>query len=288
MAAWAGVAHSSGSGWVQAVGALLAAVLLTGLILPAVPARRATVTCMASPSDTEVGCPAVLTMVTNRPLRVRPRLPVGPVTKAGGAVRGARRVEVPVTPDRRGVLDHIVVEIASCAPFGILWWAKEVVVGLPRPLHVAPRSGAEPDPPGRSPDDLVGGTPIRTVSTSGELRGVRPYQPGDSRRSVHWPATSHTGTLMVRETEQQIDDPLVVEVVLPPDPVQAERASERALATIARELSAGRTVLLITTERDGRVVRPIRDRIDLGRRLARAVSVPAATGLPSGRSGTEP
>ncbi len=39
--AWAGVAHSSGSGWVQAVGALLAAVLFTGLVAPLFPARRA-------------------------------------------------------------------------------------------------------------------------------------------------------------------------------------------------------------------------------------------------------
>ena len=47
--AWAGVAHSSGSGWVQAVGALLAAVLLIGLVAPVVPARRAAVTCTGSP-----------------------------------------------------------------------------------------------------------------------------------------------------------------------------------------------------------------------------------------------
>ena len=45
--AWAGVAHSSGSGWVQAVGALLAAVLFTGLMVPLVPALRAGVTCTA-------------------------------------------------------------------------------------------------------------------------------------------------------------------------------------------------------------------------------------------------
>ena len=53
--AWAGVAHSSGSGWVQAVGALLAAVLVTGLVAPLFPARRAVVTCSRSPSDGEAG-----------------------------------------------------------------------------------------------------------------------------------------------------------------------------------------------------------------------------------------
>ncbi len=47
--AWAGVAHSSGSGWVQAVGALLAAVLITGLVAPLFPARRADVRCTSCP-----------------------------------------------------------------------------------------------------------------------------------------------------------------------------------------------------------------------------------------------
>ncbi len=41
LVAWAGVAHSSGSGWVQAVGSLLGAFLLVGLIAPVWPARRA-------------------------------------------------------------------------------------------------------------------------------------------------------------------------------------------------------------------------------------------------------
>ena len=52
MGAWAGVAHSSGSGWVQAVGALMAAVLITGLLAPVVPARRAGIICHTSPRVT--------------------------------------------------------------------------------------------------------------------------------------------------------------------------------------------------------------------------------------------
>ena len=47
LVAWAGVAHSSGSGWVQAVGPA-GRVLLTGLVGPGVPARRATVMCTAA------------------------------------------------------------------------------------------------------------------------------------------------------------------------------------------------------------------------------------------------
>ena len=89
--AWAGVAHSSGSGWVQAVGALLAAVLVTGLVAPLFPARRAAVTCTASPSDTRRDGPVELTLTANGPLRIRPRIPVGPVGPGRGAGPGPGR-----------------------------------------------------------------------------------------------------------------------------------------------------------------------------------------------------
>ena len=122
---------------------------------------------------------------------------------------------------------------------------------------------------------------LRVPAGSGEPRGVRPYQPGDTRRSVHWPATSHVGSLMVRETERQTDDPIIVDVVLPPDPQQAEAESERVMAALSPYLARGRSVVLATLEPEGRTVRLVRDRVDLGRRLARAVApapAPAADG----------
>lgn len=283
MLAWAGVAHSSGSGWVQAVGALLAAVLLIGLVTPAFPAHGATVTCTASPSDGEAGRTATVTLVASGPIRIHPLVPAGPVTRAEGPPHGSRRVEVDVVPDRRGVVGTLTVEVASSAPFGILWWAREIEVPLPRPLHVAPRFG-QAGRLGSELDHPPGDSPTRAPSTAGEPRGVRPYQPGDARRSVHWPATSHTGMLMVRETEHRIDDPLVMDVRLPSDPLEAEAVSERAMATVGRELARGRTVILGTLEPEGHVTRPVLDRVDLGRRLARALSPPTSPS-PSGGTG---
>jgi uncharacterized protein (DUF58 family) len=278
--AWAGVAHSSGSGWVQAVGALLAAVLFTGLVAPLFTARRATVTCTATPSDTEAGRPVELTLTANGPIRIRPRFPVGPTTGAEGPSRGARPVVVTITPDRRGVLEAVALELGSCAPFGLLWWAREVEVPLPRPLHVAPRLGT-PGPMDSRPDDSAGDSPWRVPSGAGEPRGVRPFQPGDSRRSVHWPATSHVGVLMVRERERQTEEPVVIEVVLPTDPAEAEAESERVMAVVARCLARGQLVVLGTVEAEGRCRRMVRDRVDLGRRMARAVPASAA---PEGQS----
>ena len=280
MLAFAGVAHSSGSGWVQAIGALLAAVLLTGLILPVVPARLAAVRCTASPSDAGAGRPFEITLVANGPLRIRPRFPAGPVARAEGPAHGRRSVEVTFTPDRRAVLETVAVEVASCAPFGILWWAREIEVALTRPLHVAPRAG-EPGPAGALQDEAHGDAFLRVPAESGEPRGIRPYQPGDARRAVHWPASAHTGTLMVREKERQTDDPVVVDMVLPTDPLEAEAATERVMATVGRYLGSGQAVLLGTDEIEGRTRRLVRDRVDLGRRLARAVPPPQAPPAPT-------
>jgi uncharacterized protein (DUF58 family) len=284
MLAWAGVAHSSGSGWVQAVGALLAAVLVTGLLAPSIAARRVTLRCTASPADTEAGRTVEVTMLANGPVRIRPRRPAGSLARAVGPSRGNRTVTVSVTPERRGVLEVITVEVATCAPFGLLWWAKEVEVPLPRPLHVAPRTG-EPGAVDSVPRSTVGEAVRRVPAGHGEPRGIRPYQPGDSRRSVHWPATSHTGVLMTRDREDQTDEPVVIEGVLPNDPAAAETLSEQVMGAVTVQLARGRNVILVTTETGGRTTQPVRDRIDLGRRLARAVAgsgggIPVPDGLP--------
>src|ERR1039458_9967967 len=182
------VAHSSGSGWVQAIGALLAAVLATGLAAPLFSARRAHVTCIQSPSDTVAGRSVPLTMMASGPIRIRPVVPSGPDARASGSARGPRQVGVEGAPERRGVLESVVVEVASSSPFGMLWWAKDVVVPLPRPLHMAPRLGAPGDAEVVT-DDSAGEALGRIRSETGEARGIRQYQPGDLKRSVHWSAT---------------------------------------------------------------------------------------------------
>lgn len=278
--AWAGVAHSSGSGWVQALGALLGAVLLVGLVAPAGPAHRAAVACVSVPADARAGRTLRLTLETDRPLRLRPRFPTGSVQRATGRLRGTRTVELECTPDRRGVVTTVAVELASCAPFGLLWWARDVEVPLPHPVFVAPRTGT-PDDTAARPDPAAGDAELRVPAGVGEPRGVRPYTPGDSRHLVHWPATAHVGALMVRESERQADDPVLVEAALPADPAAAEARAERLMATVADLLVRRRPVLLATTEPDGRVVRPVRDTVDLGRRLARAVPTVGPTAGPN-------
>ena len=108
-------------------------------------------------------------------------------------------------------------------------------------------------------------------SRVGHSRGVREYAPGDLRHWVHWPATAHTGLLMVREMEQPADRPVTVEVTLPADPEAAERAASRALGTVAQLLGRGCRVMLVTQERSGPVNQPVDGLAQAGRRLAKAV-----------------
>jgi uncharacterized protein (DUF58 family) len=280
LGAWAVVAHSSGSGWVQAVGAVVAGLLATGMLLPALPAARARVRCLSNPADVVAGQRTEFVLEANGPLRLRPRSPRGPEVRAVGPVAGARRVNLVLQPERRGVLEQVLVEVSASAPFGLLWWGRDVVVPLPRPLHVAPRLGAEVSVSGGDPEREADGRAF-VDGPLGDPRGVRAYAPGDARRSVHWPATAHVGSLMVRETERPTSDPVVLPVVLPSDPEAAEAACERAEGTGCAWLARGRAVVLVTDEADGRVVGPVRDRVELGRRLARAV--PAAAPPDAGR-----
>ncbi len=264
---WAGVAHASGSGWVQAVGSLVAGLLLLGLAAPAFVAPRLTVICERSPSDSTAGEPVELDLVANRSLRCTPR-------SAGGApVLLTRRIpaRLVVIPHRRGVTSSVTVRLATAAPFGLLWWSRDQVVPLARPLHVAPQP-IEPASRLAEPVPLGEGHRRPLPTLTGDLRGVRPYQHGDGRRRVHWNASAHTGDLMVRESESRTDDPVRIVVDLPADQDDADRLAGEAMGTVLSQLGASRRVLLETTEFSGKVVAPVADRVAAGRRLARAVS----------------
>lgn len=284
LGAWAVVAHSSGSGWVQALGAAVAGLLITGMLAPAIPVLRATVECASCPADAVAGQPADVVLVTNGAHRLRPRLPGGSEVRAAGSPFGRRPVTVTLHPRHRGVLHEIVVELASSAPFGLLWWGRDIVVPLPRPLHVAPRRGAE-EATATAPHDhaVDGSAPI--PSGLGQPRGVRPYVPGDPRRGMHWPATAHVGSLMVRETERPVEDPVILDVILPGDAATAEAVCERVKGTGTAWLARGRVVLLRTDEETGRVSAPVRDQVELGRRLARAEAGAGAGTQPPGGDG---
>ena len=82
---------------------------------------------------------------------------------------------------------------------------------------------------------------LRRVTTDqADVRGVRPYRPGDAIRSIHWRTSARRGELMVREYDAAPSPELlvVVEPWLPANPTAIHRGNlEAALsltATIVR------------------------------------------------------
>jgi uncharacterized protein (DUF58 family) len=270
LGAWVAVAHSSGDGWVQTLGALIGGFLLVGLVGPALYMRRARCVVIENPLDGTAGRQSVVVIESNRPLRLRPIDPPGPEVMANG--RGP--VSLAVVADHRGVLEHVTVELASAAPFGLLWWTARHRLPLLRPLTVAPRQGAPQSRPPEAGDPGGAEELLPVLQRSGEPRGVRPYVPGDPPRSVHWPATAHQGSLMVREMESAAEGAVTLTVALPRDPVAAEREAERVLATVALLVRRGCTVQLITTEAGRPTTGRVATTLEAGRRLARAQSGP--------------
>ncbi len=77
---------------------------------------------------------------------------------------------------------------------------------------------------------------LRRVTTDqAEVRGVRPFRPGDAIRAVHWRSTARRRELMVREYDvaPTLDLMVVVEPWLPPDPTPQQREQLEAALSLA-------------------------------------------------------
>jgi uncharacterized protein (DUF58 family) len=276
---WWLVAHNAGSGWVQVLGDLVFGTLLVGIVGPFVVVTRARISIRSAPADGGAGRPVELRVEARPRLRVRPVDPPGPDAFVGsGGRRGAPDDVVELVPVRRGVHPTVTVDVASAAPFALQWWTRRVRLPLPSPLYVAPRCGRAVTPPPH-PDDAAGDAQARPRRDGGLPRGARPYQPGDSRRLVHWRSTAHAGVLMVRDLEQPGGEAVTITVDLPAEPDAAERVAEGAFGTVAGMLQSGTPVVLGTREPSGPVLAAVADRRSAGRRLARAVAGPS--GAPS-------
>lgn len=288
---WTVVAHDSGLGWVQTVGALVAGVLVVGLVAPAVAVVRIAVAVAASPPDARRGSPTRLHVTVSAPAEVRAIDPPGPAVLTGDAAR----VVLECTPGERGLVDRVTVSVASAAPFGLLWWSRTVVLPLERPIAVAPRVGPRADPAlvrrtpaviGLGADRDATRAAPGVVASGPDPRGVRPYDHGDPRHLVHWPATAHAGVLMMRENERPARAPAVVDGVLPDDPEDpegAERRAEAVMATVTALLASGATVHLGTLEPSGPLTAPVASAAEAGRRLATALPRPARPGATGAR-----
>jgi uncharacterized protein (DUF58 family) len=123
----------------------------------------------------------------------------------GSGLRGAERVvefSYSIQGERRGIHPLGPLSVTSTDPFGLA--RRTTLFGDRTRVTVAP---AVTDLPAlNNLAGEAGGTLHSTTNQLGQGADnliARPYVPGDSMRRIHWRATAHRDTLMVRQEEQE-------------------------------------------------------------------------------------
>jgi len=187
-----------------------------------------------------------------RPLLV---LPAGPFRQHAVLVDhdGPGMITLPAPP--RGTVRYLLLDLIATAPLGFFETVRRVLVPLPVPMLVAPPLfHHEIEFPEHRP---VGWGEVEHAVIGEDLfKGVRNYVRGDPRRKVHWPASAHSGTLMVKETDGTGVVPIRIVLVLDRPGPGSELAAGRA-AYVAESCSRrGWQVHLVTMENPGEPILP--------------------------------
>ncbi|WP_261165204.1 DUF58 domain-containing protein [Microbacterium sp. Marseille-Q6965] len=161
----------------------------------------------------------------------RDALPPGLSGDASGTVpRGDGsevRVSYTVTGMRRGRHPVGPLELAATDPFGL--WRRTALLGEPTPVLVVPRARWLAPLPRAHGDVGDGGESEERRGRGSDNLIPRPYAPGDSMRRIHWRASAHRGSFMVRDEEEQTVPAatVVLDLASPRWPAEA-RAGEDA------------------------------------------------------------
>jgi uncharacterized protein (DUF58 family) len=151
------------------------------------------------------------------------------------------RLTVQLTPQRWGPLPdpRLTVDVGSCRGLRAGRVTVTLPVGLlalPRPRDV--RSGAR----GMLGRVRTGDHPRRRPGSGTEFHGLRPYQPGDRLRDVHWAASSRRDEPYVveRDIDAAVDVVLLVDVLARTDDALAANAlGVEGAVSLARALCNG-------------------------------------------------
>ena len=269
------VARTTGSGWLVVILTGVGAIVAVAAGLPGIALLRLRLA-VEAPRDATVGRTAFLSinLTGPSPIKVRSLVPSGDWTGAEPPVAG----RLPVVPSRRGLVSEVVLEVRSGAPLGLVWWRRRYRFPLAQPIEVGPHpiDMPTPQPTAGGP---AGHDARRTTGTADVVRSTRDYVAGDPIKLIHWAATARYGELMVKELESPVSAAVAVVVRLPSDDAdEADQVAGRAAGVALAALREGLPVVLLTREAAGPRVGPVGSPLEVGRRLARAVGGPPATG----------
>jgi uncharacterized protein (DUF58 family) len=141
---------------------------------------------------------------------------------------GLRTYRLPTS--RRGVFDIGPIEVVRADPFGLCRTVQHL--GQPQRIAVHPRLLSLTTMPSGTSHNLEG--PSSDTSPQGTItfHRLREYVAGDDLRTIHWPSTARTGTLVVRHNVDTAQPYTVVLTDLRPT-VYSEETFETAIDVTA-------------------------------------------------------
>ncbi|MFS0705810.1 DUF58 domain-containing protein [Cellulomonas sp. 179-A 9B4 NHS] len=162
-----------------------------------------------------------------------------------------------VAAHRRGVIDVGPLTLTRSDPVGLL--RRELRWPVTRTIHVHPVTTVVPSTSAGVVRDLEGMPSAKIVASDLAFHAIREYQPGDSRRNVHWKSTAKVGRLMVREFEETRRSRLALLLGLAADDFADEEELELAVSVFAslgvQALRDGQDAYVATSEEAPRVTR---------------------------------
>ena len=263
-----GIARTTGSGWLVILLAGLIGMLAVAVVLPVAGLRRVRVS-VDAPRDGTARRPLTLDLRVSGAgaLRLRCKNPPGPWSSASLPAAGP----IEVVPERRGVIEEVIVELRGAAPLGLVPWRRTEKVRLPRSIDVGPMPIDTEVHLRRGRVSGAGDTTTQGFAED-DVRGARDYVPGDPLRLIHWHATARTGELMVKELEAPARAGIAVIVDLSSRyPEENEETAGRAAGIALGALRNGIPVTLLTAEAGGAVAAAADSPSAVSRRLARAI-----------------
>ncbi len=210
VAATLGLAAGLMFGWVEALVAGVAALLLLTLSVPFLFQARSYEVDLSLLHERIVAGSGARATVTVRNTGTRIALPgridvpVGAglvefgVPLLRGGASSAQLLELP--PQPRGIVRIGPATTVRSDPIGLL--RREHAFDDAHHLYVHPRTVPVPSASAGLIRDLDGSPTTRLVDADMSFHAIREYAPGDSRRQVHWKSTAKTGRLMVRQYEE--------------------------------------------------------------------------------------
>jgi uncharacterized protein (DUF58 family) len=198
------------AGWLFVLAAFLIGAVLAGVVLPGRMLRGLEIERRASDLVHQNDEALVDLVVTNRSggLRLSILLEDPHLSDASiflPSIAPGESVEVTTSRPaiRRGWNGPSETTLRTVAPFGMAERRRRLPVEgrtlvLPMVVPLGDQSFIEPV---ATNEHAIHSSP--RVGRGPEYLGVREYRPGDSMRHVHWPSTARTGTVMVREFEQE-------------------------------------------------------------------------------------